>query len=102
MDTDDPVSIPLRDGKRLVLDADVLAIHDGSGTLMIRIAIPDITGISRGGSDLSIIRRHADPIAVTAATVADAHRLLDAMRQQQATASRRPWWRWLRPRRPGA
>ena len=52
MDTDVPVSIPQRDGKRLVLHADALAIHDALGTRVIRIAMPDITGISPGGSDL--------------------------------------------------
>jgi hypothetical protein len=53
MDTDDAVSIPLRDSKRLILLNDALAIHDASGTRVNRIAMPDIRGISRSENDLS-------------------------------------------------
>ena len=93
MDTDDAVAIPLRDGRSLSLLPDELVIRDQTGAEVVRIAMSAISGISRGGSDVVITCRATDPVTVTAATVADAARLVDAVRQQQVAPHRSLWWK---------
>jgi hypothetical protein len=89
---DSPVVIPLADGGRLVLSAEQLSLGDRPGTTTRAIRWDDISNIHRGGRDIVITRRNADPVVVTAASLADAQRCLEALAQRHSSASSTRWW----------
>jgi len=100
MDTDElvaPIVIPLVDGNRLTMWPGTLVISDRAGAVITRLETRDITSVHRGGTDIIVTRREADPVVLIAASVADAQRVIVALREQQPARPPRSRWRlpWM-------
>jgi hypothetical protein len=52
-----------------------------SGQVVATVRLDEITRVSRGGRDLVITRREADPLAITAATLDGARQFDAALRE---------------------
>jgi hypothetical protein len=68
----------LEDGRWLRVTADALEVTTRRGELLATFRLAEVTAVSRGGRDVAITRREADPLAVTLASL-DAARELEAL-----------------------
>ena len=92
MRTEPSSVIPLADGGRLVLSDEQVARFDHAGTAPLVIRWGEITNVRRGGRDLVITRREADPVIIVATTVADAARCIEEFGQHASQPPPTRWW----------
>jgi len=89
-------TIPLVEGGRVVVSDSAMSIHQRVGAPAIHVPVAEISSVNRGGKELVVTRRAADPIVAIAATLEDARRL-DALLQSRLTRTARPAQRRWEP-----
>ena len=88
------VTIPLVDGGRIVVSDLAIRIHHRAGASAIHVPVAEISHVNRGGKELAVTRRAADPIVAIAATLEDARRLDALLQSRLARAARPAQRRW--------
>jgi hypothetical protein len=95
-DAGQPTSYPLVDKRRCQVSESEITISAARGAVERRVSASDITAVSRGGKEVMLTRRAADPVVLEAASIDDARRLEAALSALVPGAVHHRRRNWLR------